>query len=69
MFDVFSTPIGVHLPLNIFGPANSAAGRVNKGEMARGLEIERLYDEHAQSLYAFLLNLTPRLLQGVYCQT
>jgi RNA polymerase sigma-70 factor (ECF subfamily) len=26
--------------------------------MARGLEIERLYDEHAQALYAFLLNLT-----------
>jgi RNA polymerase sigma-70 factor (ECF subfamily) len=24
----------------------------------RGLEIERLYDEHAQALYAFLLNLT-----------
>jgi RNA polymerase sigma-70 factor (ECF subfamily) len=26
--------------------------------MARGPEIERLYDEHAQALYAFLLNLT-----------
>ena len=26
--------------------------------MARGPEIERLYDEHAQPLYAFLLNLT-----------
>jgi RNA polymerase sigma-70 factor (ECF subfamily) len=26
--------------------------------MARGPEIERLYDGHAQSLYAFLLNLT-----------
>jgi RNA polymerase sigma-70 factor (ECF subfamily) len=26
--------------------------------MARGSEIERLYDEHAQALYAFLLNLT-----------
>src|SRR3974390_3464404 len=26
--------------------------------MPRGLEIERLYDEHAQSLYAFLLNFT-----------
>jgi RNA polymerase sigma-70 factor, ECF subfamily len=26
--------------------------------MRRGSEIERLYDEHAQSLYAFLLNLT-----------
>jgi RNA polymerase sigma-70 factor, ECF subfamily len=26
--------------------------------MACGLEIERLYDEHAQALYAFLLNLT-----------
>jgi RNA polymerase sigma-70 factor (ECF subfamily) len=24
----------------------------------RGTELERLYDEHAQSLYAFLLNLT-----------
>ena len=26
--------------------------------MARGPELERLYDEHAQALYAFLLNLT-----------
>ena len=26
--------------------------------MARGPEIERLYDEHAQALFAFLLNLT-----------
>lgn len=26
--------------------------------MPAGLDIERLYDEHAQSLYAFLLNLT-----------
>jgi len=26
--------------------------------MPRGLDIERLYDEHAQALYAFLLNLT-----------
>ncbi len=26
--------------------------------MARGPELERLYDEHAQPLYAFLLNLT-----------
>src|SRR5580704_11888923 len=26
--------------------------------MSRGQEIERLYDEHAQSLYAFLLNFT-----------
>jgi RNA polymerase sigma-70 factor (ECF subfamily) len=26
--------------------------------MARGPEIERLYDEHAQPLYTFLLNLT-----------
>ena len=26
--------------------------------MRRGPEIERLYDEHSQSLYAFLLNLT-----------
>jgi RNA polymerase sigma-70 factor (ECF subfamily) len=26
--------------------------------MPRGPEIERLYDEHAQSLYAFLLNFT-----------
>lgn len=26
--------------------------------MPRGLEIERLYDEHAQALYAFLLNFT-----------
>ena len=26
--------------------------------MPRGPELERLYDEHAQSLYAFLLNLT-----------
>jgi len=26
--------------------------------MRRGTEIERLYDEHAQPLYAFLLNLT-----------
>jgi RNA polymerase sigma-70 factor (ECF subfamily) len=26
--------------------------------MPRGLDIERLYNEHAQALYAFLLNLT-----------
>jgi RNA polymerase sigma-70 factor (ECF subfamily) len=26
--------------------------------MPRGLDIKRLYDDHAQSLYAFLLNLT-----------
>ncbi len=26
--------------------------------MPRGPELERLYDEHAQALYAFLLNLT-----------
>jgi RNA polymerase sigma-70 factor (ECF subfamily) len=26
--------------------------------MAAGLDLERLYDEHAQSLFAFLLNLT-----------
>jgi RNA polymerase sigma-70 factor (ECF subfamily) len=26
--------------------------------MPAGLDIERLYDEHAQALYAFLLNLT-----------
>ncbi len=26
--------------------------------MSRGQEIERLYDEHAQSLFAFLLNFT-----------
>src|SRR5665213_3016491 len=26
--------------------------------MPGGLDIERLYDEHAQSLYAFLLNFT-----------
>jgi RNA polymerase sigma-70 factor (ECF subfamily) len=26
--------------------------------MPRGPELERLYDGHAQSLYAFLLNLT-----------
>ena len=40
--------------------------------MARGPEIERLYDEHAQALYAFLLNLTRdeadtrNLLQDVF---
>ncbi len=40
--------------------------------MLRGQEIERLYDEHAQSLYAFLLNLTRDeadtrdLLQGIF---
>src|ERR1700733_2095342 len=27
-------------------------------KMPAGLDIERLYDEHAQPLYAFLLNLT-----------
>ena len=27
-------------------------------KMPGGMEIERLYDEHAQSLYAFLLNFT-----------
>jgi RNA polymerase sigma-70 factor (ECF subfamily) len=27
-------------------------------EMPAGLDIERLYDEHAQALFAFLLNLT-----------
>jgi RNA polymerase sigma-70 factor (ECF subfamily) len=38
----------------------------------RGLELERLYDEHAQPLYAFLLNLardeadTRDLLQDVF---
>jgi len=26
--------------------------------MRRGTELERLYDGHAQSLYAFLLNFT-----------
>lgn len=26
--------------------------------MSRGQEIERLYDQHAQSLFAFLLNFT-----------
>jgi len=26
--------------------------------MPRGLDIKRVYDEHAQSIYAFLLNLT-----------
>ena len=26
--------------------------------MPAGLDIERLYDEHAQPLHAFLLNLT-----------
>jgi hypothetical protein len=26
--------------------------------MRRGPDLRRLYDEHAQSLYAFLLNLT-----------
>ena len=36
------------------------------GEMARRLEIERLYDEHARALYAFLLNLTRDLLQNAY---
>jgi RNA polymerase sigma-70 factor, ECF subfamily len=40
--------------------------------MARGPELERLYDEHAQPLYAFLLNLTRNeadtrdLLQDVF---
>ena len=40
--------------------------------MPRGKEIERLYDEHAQPLYAFLLNLTRDeadtrdLLQGIF---
>ena len=27
-------------------------------KMPAGLDIERLYDEHAQPLYAFLLNFT-----------
>ena len=34
--------------------------------MARGSEIEWLYDEHAQALYAFLLNLTRARLQDVF---
>lgn len=40
--------------------------------MPRGAEIERLYDEHAQSLYAFLLNFlrdeadTRDLLQEIF---
>ena len=40
--------------------------------MPRGQEIERLYDEHARPLYAFLLNLTRDeadtrdLLQGIF---
>jgi RNA polymerase sigma-70 factor (ECF subfamily) len=35
----------------------SAAG-ASLSKMPRGKEIERLYDEHAQPLFAFLLNLT-----------
>jgi hypothetical protein len=34
------------------------AGRVIFLKMPAGPDIERLYDEHAQPLYAFLLNFT-----------
>jgi hypothetical protein len=42
------------------------ARRVNRVEMACGSEIERLYDEHARLLHAFLLNLTRDRLQDVF---
>ena len=34
--------------------------------MSRATEIERLYDEHAQPLFAFLLNFTRDVLQEIF---
>ncbi len=40
------------------GWTNLPAGRVIRATMRRESDLRRLYDEHAQPLYAFLLNLT-----------
>ena len=61
---------------SVFGLDKTAvAGRVMLGDRWRRLDIERLYDEHAQAVFAFLLNFTRHeadtrdLLQEVIRQT